>query len=157
MTEKLTECGLFSSRDTLAEALSYGQDLISARVDKGSRMEAFTAMHVVSNTAIRLLTMASMPETVPYSEEEVALLCNILSEKTGRRPGWNVKELSQEEAQRMARTKLAEAAAVVFMAKKLNSPLADILGPYIMLVAAAYGMNEDAVVAEIEDLMGERK
>ena len=44
---------LFSSRDTLDEALVYGVDLLNT-LPPEHRMAAFTAFHVLSNTAIKL-------------------------------------------------------------------------------------------------------
>lgn len=49
-------CGLFSSRDTLEEALAYANELILSAVPAGApRQAALTALHVTSNTAIKLL------------------------------------------------------------------------------------------------------
>ena len=44
---------LFSSRDTLDEAVVYGVDLLTT-LPSEYRMTAFTAFHVLSNTAIKL-------------------------------------------------------------------------------------------------------
>ena len=44
---------LFSSRDTLDEALVYGVDLLNT-LPSEYRMTAFTAFHVLANTAIKL-------------------------------------------------------------------------------------------------------
>lgn len=50
-------CGLFSSRDTLEEALAYSNELILSAVPAGApRQAALTALHVTSNTAIKLLS-----------------------------------------------------------------------------------------------------
>lgn len=49
-------CGLFSSRDTLEEALAYANELILSSVPAGApRQAALAALHVTSNTAIKLL------------------------------------------------------------------------------------------------------
>ena len=48
---------LFSSRETLEEALTYANELILTQVPVGeARLAALTALHVTSNTAIKLLS-----------------------------------------------------------------------------------------------------
>lgn len=134
--------GLFSSRETLEEALQYGEELISARVDKESRMEAFTAMHVVANTAIRLLTKASITETLPYTEVELDELFAIKPKPSMMEP---------EEALRLLRTKLYEFAAIGFVMSKLGSPFAGEITSYAILIARVLGLSVDELSREIKD------
>ena len=48
---------LFSSRETLEEALTYANELILTQIPVGeARLAALTALHVTSNTAIKLLS-----------------------------------------------------------------------------------------------------
>ena len=56
-------CGLFATRDSLEEALSYANELILAKVPKGApRIAALTALHDTSNTAIKLLSEYELRE-----------------------------------------------------------------------------------------------
>lgn len=138
----LKEHGLFSSRDTLEEALQYGEELISARVQKESRMEAFTAMHVVANTAIRLLTKASITETLPYTEVELDELFAIKPKTSMMEP---------EEALRLLRTKITEFATIGFVLSKLGSPFAQDVTAYAILAARALGLSVDDLSREVKD------
>lgn len=63
-------CGLFASRDSLEEALSYANELILGQVPKGDpRIAALTALHVTSNTAIKLLTEYEIREPAPLTKQ----------------------------------------------------------------------------------------
>lgn len=62
-------CGLFDSRDTLEEALTYANELILKQVPVGAaRIAALTALHVTSNTAIKLLSEYELREPSLSSE-----------------------------------------------------------------------------------------
>ena len=64
-------CGLFASRDSLEEALSYANELILAQVPKGApRIAALTALHVTSNTALELLTEYELREPGPDTKHK---------------------------------------------------------------------------------------
>ena len=73
-------CGLFASRDTLAEALEYSTSLIEARIPLESRAYAFTALWVTANTAIKELERKQLPpfdlaSTPVVSEEALREAC----------------------------------------------------------------------------------
>jgi hypothetical protein len=145
----LKEHGLFSSRDTLEEALQYGEELISARVDKDSRMEAFTAMHVVANTAIKLLAKASIKETIPYSDEDIDNLAKEVT--TGGKKGYAIADLSDEECARLLRYSLSQMAAMVFAMAKMGLPFAQELTSYTILISRVFGLSTADLTAEIKD------
>ena len=57
---------LFSSRETLEEALTYANELILTEVPVGpARLAALTALHVTSNTAIKLLSKYEITPPAP--------------------------------------------------------------------------------------------
>ena len=60
---------LFSSRETLEEALTYANELILTQVPVGeARLAALTALHVTSNTAIKLLSKYEITPPAPDTE-----------------------------------------------------------------------------------------
>lgn len=60
---------LFSSRETLEEALTYANELILTQVPVGeARLAALTALHVTSNTAIKLLSKYEITPPAPNTK-----------------------------------------------------------------------------------------
>jgi len=149
-TTPLREHGLFSSRDTLEEALEYAQSLISARIPAEYRMEALTALHVTSNTAIKLLEGRNPANISPMTDEEL----KTFAATYGRKPGqsYAVSEFSPLDNLRLMRSKLPEMAMLVWILDKAQVPHMDDIGSFVMMVAGMFNVESDALATEVLEL-----
>ena len=116
---------LFSSRETLEEALTYANELILTQVPVGeARLAALTALHVTSNTAIKLL---SKYEPTP--------------------PATNTKysEMTFGEHMYMLQRSLPAITKLAFQLEEVYPAASDVLG----LVAAALMLMTDTSPDEV--------
>lgn len=149
-TTPLKEHGLFSSRDTLEEALEYAQSLIAARIPAEYRMEALTALHVTSNTAIKLLEGRNPANISPMTPDELKTFFTTY----GRKPGesFSVGEFSPEDNLRLMRSKLPEMTMLVWILEKAQVPHMAEIGSFVMMVAGMFNVEADALAAEVIEL-----
>lgn len=136
----MKEHGLFSSRDTLEEALEYSQSLISARIPAEYRMEALTALHVSTNTAIKLLASASNAETIPLTEDEIRTLADTLPE--------NIHDISPELRRRLIRYMIPKLTAIAHLLAREKHPLEASIGSFCVLAALEFGIDNESLIKE---------
>ncbi len=118
---------LFSSRETLEEALTYANELILTEVPVGpARLAALTALHVTSNTAIKLL---SKYESTPPA------------------PNTKGSEMTFGEHMYLLQRALPALGKLAFQLKEVYPAASDILG----LVTAALMVMTDTSPAEVAE------
>jgi hypothetical protein len=149
---KLTEHGLFSSRDTLEEALEYANGLISARIPAEYRMEALTALHVCTNTAIKLLSATTPSEEIlPFTKEELTTLEASVPEP------YRVSDLTPHQVRRFVRTRLPELVAIAEALSEIHPPFETMVGHFCCLVAAEYQVPHEKLADEAAPFMAKIK
>lgn len=142
MSSPTKQHGLFSPRETLAEALEYSDKVIKA-LPLEHQMAAYTALWVPLNTAIAQLEKASLSNVQRQPLD--------LADK-----GFTISELSPEQAIQHVRNVVV---ASISMTKGLERILPNegkALTILLLLVTKMFGMNEDEVVDEMAQLILER-
>lgn len=141
MSEKLSPCGLFATRDSLPEALEYANTLIAA-IRPTDRVAAYTALHVVLNTALAEIEKLSMSNVRPYTDEEIA-----------QQKAKCVADYSPEELRRHFRTALPAVALHTHLLAKAAPRLGETFGIFISMAAALYGLEPEGLATEMLDLI----
>lgn len=132
MSEKLAPCGLFSSRETLEEALEYSSSLIEARIPQEAKIVAYTALHVVLNTALAQLEKASLANLKRRSEPPKSLP--------------PISMISPEDASQLVRDLLIPSLAQV---RSLAGDKQEILSIFLLLVSRMFDMDEEAIMEDL--------
>lgn len=133
----LTANDLFSSRDTLEEALAYANSVIEA-LPLEYRMAVFTAVNVVSNTAIKLLAEKDLSTVQPFSEEELKAL-----------DGARIDTLPPYKLARLIRTEMATGSAIAFLLEQEQSPFATRIGSLFNALRALFQVPTDDYIQEM--------
>ena len=135
----LKENQMFSSRDTLEEALAYANELILARVPQGqARIAALTAVHVISNTVVKLMDLP-----VPFPSKEY------LASMDGRQ----LSTLDREEARKLLRVMIPRIAATAFIHRDCCPELSSELGAVANLAASVLNLNREDLVEETREFV----
>jgi hypothetical protein len=146
----LKQHGLFSSRDTLEEALEYSQSLISSRIPEKYRMEALTALFVSTNTAIGLMEKKNPANLTRMSKEEYKIFAEKYeSDSRGR---YKSTDLSTEDTYKMLRTRLPEIILLVTILDKMGLPFTDDIGAYLLLLANIFNISLDELATETAEV-----
>lgn len=139
---KLQPCGVFSSRDTLAEALDYSNSLI-ATLPIEHRSTAMTALWVTLNTAIKI-------------SEETSLANVPLLPRDQLPDGVPVAEMSPKTAALLVRSVLLRS---VIQMKTLYEVLPEFAEPQtvvLLLVSRMFGLTVDDLTSEVLTQHGKR-
>lgn len=142
MSSTTKQHGLFSSRETLEEAIAYSDELI-ATLDKEDQVTAWTAMWVPLNTAIAKLEKVSLSnvQRQPLS----------LADK-----GFTISELSPEQASQHVRNVVVASISITKELERIFPNEGKALTILLLLVTKMFGMNEDEVIDEMAQLILER-
>lgn len=127
-------CELFSSRDTLNEAVAYSTSLILS-LPSEHQAAAFTALHVTLNTALADLAKSSPATVQPYTPEELHL-----------RGPFSVEEISQEETARHLRTALPHVCITLFTMGQLAP---ENFHTFTLLLAKYFELSPDELAREM--------
>ena len=128
----LPSCGLFSSRDTLEEALAYANELILTQVPAGApRQAALTALHVTSNTAIKLLESVLSPLPQEPADDTLG------------------KDYTLSENLWMLKRALPSLAIIAFSFRRIDPTVSDCLGALTAVIGQMTGTSVETLVSEI--------
>lgn len=137
-SNKYATCDLFSSRDTMEEAMSYANSIVEA-LPHDERAAVYTALYVVSNTALRLMAKLDITQIQPRA--------------SGERPdGFRLQDLTAAEAQIIVRELLPKMAMIAFAGSDMGLPFADDLGMFLGAITTAYGVPVTQLADETNQL-----
>lgn len=135
-------CKLFSSRETLKEALDYSTNLIMARLGPAERSIALTALYVVLNTALKEINTLDLSSCLPYTDEEQENLA-----------AFTVKDCPMEDVRRHIRTALPSQYLRVQALDKISSRIAAPHVVFTMLISKLFGLDVEDIEAELKALI----
>jgi hypothetical protein len=135
MSEKLSPCGLFAKRDSLAEALEYANTLI-AGIRPTDRVAAFTALHVVLNTALAEIAKLDPTSILPYPDPHT-------------NAPKSIKQMTREEISRSLRTALPHHGLHVHLLDKISPKLAEPHSIFFMLVCKYFEIDAETIADEM--------
>lgn len=128
---------LFSSRETLEEAIAYSTSIIDT-LPLEHRMTASTALWVSLNTAIKKIASLDLTQIQPIPIESLPQSVKLSA-------------LPKEELLVMIRTLIAPTISQLHIAHKLPLVGELVEGPssFVAMVALAFGLTTDEVIAEV--------
>lgn len=129
---KISPCGLFSSRETLEEALEYSSSLIEAHIPQEAKIVAYTALHVVLNTALAQMEKASLTNL----KRRVGIPKSIPP----------ISTISPEDASQLVRDLLIPSLTQV---RSLAGDKQEILSIFLLLVSRMFDMDEEAIMEDL--------
>lgn len=128
---RISPCGLFSSRETLAEAIAYSQELINSLPGE-HRMAALTALWVPLNTALAQMEKASLTNL----KRRVGIPKSIPP----------ISTISPEDASQLVRDLLIPSLTQV---RSLAGDKQEILSIFLLLVSRMFDMDEEAIMEDL--------
>ena len=128
---RISPCGLFSSRETLAEAIAYSQELINSLPGE-HRMTALTALWVPLNTALTQLEKASLSNL----KRRVGIPKSIPP----------ISTISPEDASQLVRDLLIPSLTQV---RTLAGDKQEMLSIFLLLVSRMFNMDEEAIMEDL--------
>ena len=134
-------CDLFSSRETLSEAIEYSTELIGS-LPREYQMAALTALWVSINTAL-----IQLEKKAPASN----LLASIQpqdKDDPARLQKFTVAELTEEQAQQILRNNFLDMLLLGWQLSRLIPSIGESVTSFVMIATRAYGMSPEAVLAE---------
>jgi len=144
----VSTCSLFSSRETLEEAIEYSTELIGS-LPREHQMTAMTALWVSVNTALLQIEKAKQPplsSIKPQTDEEAA-----------KEPPYTIDTISSERAAQLVRNELHYAIVTGWKISEFFPRAGEQLTTYLLLVGRLYGLDDKDIVAEVEKLLAREK
>ena len=139
MTKQLKQHGLFSSRETLDEALTYSDRLIKSLPGE-HQMAAYTAMWVPLNTAIAQLEKASLSNLQLKPRTHTSLV---------------IADLTPEQASQHVRNCIVPAIGMSKDLEEVSPRQGRALTILLILVAKMYNLGENEIIDEMAQHLSE--
>lgn len=140
----LAQNEMFATRDSLEEAVTYGESLIAAiPAEDGARLAALTAFNVLRNTALREVEKVRQYHTEIATKEEIA--------KLGRT---SVSNLTPAQARGILDEMLVELGIVGLLVKKSRMfppEVEDTIGHVTVIAAKVIGIELDDLLHRVKN------
>lgn len=127
---------LFSFRDSTEEAMAYASSIIET-LPEDKRAAVYTALYVVSNTGLRLMSQLDITQIQPRA-------------LNARPDGFCLQDLSPAEAQLIVRELLPKMVTISFLANRMDLPFEADIGMFTGAVSVAYGVDPKFLADEVE-------